>query len=126
MSFEEGDLDMQPLSKVRRGADVSLGVDDVMASRLKVALKIAECIAKWAEIESSLGLFLALLLNADQKAILGMYEAVESSSARLRMAIDIEREPAFAHPSAYMGVDDARGPRRLCFSLCFLHPSFSR
>jgi hypothetical protein len=48
MSFEEGDLDMQPLSKVRRGADVSLGVDDVMASRLKVALKIAECIAKWA------------------------------------------------------------------------------
>src|SRR5665213_2655318 len=33
----------------------------------------------------------------------------------------IEREPAFAHPNAYLGVDDARGPRRFCLSLCFLH-----
>ena len=33
------------------------------------------------------GLFLALLLNADQKAILGMYEAIESGAGRLKMVI---------------------------------------
>ena len=54
---DDGDLDMQPLSRVRFRADVSLGVDDVMASRPKVTIKIAECIAKWAEIESSWAYF---------------------------------------------------------------------
>src|ERR1700690_1760936 len=37
----------------------------------------------------------------------------------------VDCAPAFAHPSADILVDGARGPRRLCFSLCFFHLAVS-
>ena len=56
-----------------------------MTLRAKVAVKVAQYIAEWSEIESLLGLFLALLLHANQKAVLAMYAGIENRAAQLRM-----------------------------------------
>jgi hypothetical protein len=82
-----GSANMQPLSRVRPNAQVVWGSAELMSSRPKMAIKIAECIAEWADIETMLGLILSLLLNADAKAALAMYAAVENRSAQRRMIL---------------------------------------
>jgi hypothetical protein len=76
---------MQPLSLVRKNARVSFGQNDLMSSRPKVAIRIAECIAEWANIEATLAMFLGLLLEADGKTALAMYHSLENRAAQLRM-----------------------------------------
>jgi hypothetical protein len=76
---------MQPLSKVRPDAIVTWGAIDTITSRPKVAVRVAECIAEWADIETMLGLFLGLLLNSDSKAALAMYSSVENRSSQRKM-----------------------------------------
>jgi hypothetical protein len=78
---------MQPLSKVNPNASVTWGALDIMTSRPKVATKIAECIAEWADVETMLGLVLAFLLDTDSKAALAIYSSIESSSAQRRMIL---------------------------------------
>ena len=77
---------MQPLSSVKPDCRVTnWGSNSVMLRRPAVAVKIAQYIAEWAEIESFLGLFLALLLHANQKAVLAIYNGLENRAAQLRM-----------------------------------------
>jgi len=76
---------MQPLSRVSPTAGVAMGTQDAMTTRPKVAIKIAECVAEWAEIETVIGLFLALLLDADASAAVAMYTSVENRAAQMRM-----------------------------------------
>jgi hypothetical protein len=58
-----------------------------MSSRPALAAKIAHCIAVWAEIETLLGVFLAMLLHANERAALSMYSAVENRAAQTRMIL---------------------------------------
>jgi len=53
--------------------------------RPKVAVTIAEYIAEWANIETMMGIFVALLLDTDAKAMLAMYSALNNRTAQLRM-----------------------------------------
>jgi hypothetical protein len=55
-----------------------------MLKRPNVGVRIAQYIAEWSEIESLLGLFLAMLLHANQKAVLAIYSGLENRSAQLR------------------------------------------
>jgi hypothetical protein len=77
--------DMQPLSRVNSRAPVIFGDATTMTKRPKVAAKIAECIAECAEIETMLGLFLAILLEANSKAALAIYSSVDNRAAQLRI-----------------------------------------
>jgi hypothetical protein len=77
---------MQPLSRVKpKAVMMAFGQDRTMAGRPKVAVLMAECIAKWADIETMLGILLTLLLDTDAKATLAMYSALESRAPQLRM-----------------------------------------
>ncbi len=76
---------MQPLFRVRKDPHVLFGQDDTMANRPKLASKVAECIAEWANIETMLGLFLGFLLHTKAKTALAMYMALENRAAQLRM-----------------------------------------
>ena len=78
---------MQPLWKVCPNAYTTWGQPDTITSRPKVAVRIAECIAEWAEIETILGLFLGSLLNSDSRAALAMYSSVENRSSQRKMII---------------------------------------
>lgn len=68
--FDLGDLDMQPLSRVKPTANVVFGEDDTMQQRPELAVLVAECITQFANLDSMMGLSLALILDANQKAIL--------------------------------------------------------
>ena len=63
MPLVEADFDMQRLSRVKLNCATNWGSNSVMTLRPKVAVKIAQYIAEWSEIESLLGLFLAVLLH---------------------------------------------------------------
>jgi len=76
---------MQPLSRVSPNAEVIFGRNEDMASRPEVAVKISQCIAEWADIESMLGMLLAILLDGDQDAALAMYSGVENRSSQMKM-----------------------------------------
>src|SRR5262249_30638566 len=76
---------MQPLSRVRPSASTFWGQQDTMARRPSLALKIAECIAEWAEIETTLGMFLGLLLHANPQSALAMWSSVENRTSQMRM-----------------------------------------
>lgn len=76
---------MQPLSKVHRNALVSFGQDDTMTLRPKLAVKVAEFIAEWANIETMLGIFLGFLLHTKAKTAMAMFLALENRAAQLRM-----------------------------------------
>lgn len=76
---------MQPLSHVRSNATSHWGDQNTISSRPKIAIKIAECIAEWAEIETVLGMFLGFLLHTSSKAALAMYAALENRAAQFRM-----------------------------------------
>src|SRR5262245_56701695 len=78
-------LDMQPLSRFGTGIHCEFGESDIITSRPKVAVRIAECIAEWTEIRTLIGLLLALLLDADAKAALAMYGARENRTTQQRM-----------------------------------------
>src|ERR1700730_1171045 len=76
---------MQKLAKVKNVNRTYWGMNSVMALRPLLASKVAQCIADWTEIEVSLGIFLALLLHANEEAVLAMYGGLENRSAQLRM-----------------------------------------
>jgi hypothetical protein len=76
---------MQPLSKVNRKAVTNWGLGDAMGLRPKLAVKVAQCIANYAEIEVSLGAFLGFILHTNEKAAVAMYSGLENRSAQLRM-----------------------------------------
>lgn len=76
---------MQPLSRVKTDAITVWGEPDTMARRPDLALKIANCITHWSEIEVILGAFLAFLLHANEKAALAMYTALENRAAQVRI-----------------------------------------
>jgi hypothetical protein len=57
---------MQPLSKVKPDAITHWGQGDAMIHRPNVAVKVAQYIAHWSDIETLLGLFLSLLLHAHE------------------------------------------------------------
>jgi hypothetical protein len=78
-------LAMQPLSRVNPNCATEWGSNSVMLKRPKVGARIAQYIAEWSEIESLLGLFLAMLLHANQKAVLAIYSGLENRAAQLRM-----------------------------------------
>ena len=56
-----------------------------MANRPQVAIKIAECIAEWANIKSMLGIFLGFLLHSKAETALNMYMALDNRAAQLRL-----------------------------------------
>jgi hypothetical protein len=77
--------DMQPLSRVKPDAITNWGQRETMTLRPNLAVKVAQCISHWSEIEVHLGAFLALLLHANEKAALAMYSGLENRSAQLRL-----------------------------------------
>lgn len=79
---------MQPLSSFRDprlSGHCEFGQADTMTSRPQVAIRVAECISEWADIETILGLLLAVLLDANAKAALAMYGATENRATQIRM-----------------------------------------
>jgi hypothetical protein len=93
MSFLDEDSAMQPLSKVRPDfVNISFGQDVPLAREPKIAIQVAECIAKWADAESLLGFLLGLLLGADAKGVLAMYASVENRAAQMRMITAAAKE----------------------------------
>src|SRR5207248_5187286 len=79
------DFNMQPLSKVFPKGNVIFGAPDNIAKRPTVAVKISQCIIEWADIESMLGMCLAILLDADRETALEMYAGVENRSSQFKM-----------------------------------------
>ena len=86
MSLEVDFFPMQPLSKVKPNCKTtSWGIDPVMLLRPAAAVRVAQYIAEWSEIENLLGLFLGILLHANQKAALAIYSDLDNRSAQLRI-----------------------------------------
>lgn len=79
MSVDRSDFpDMQPLSHVKPDAETLWGQPNTMAKRPQLAVKVADCIAQWAEIEVFLGAFLAFILHTNERAAHAMYSGVEN------------------------------------------------
>jgi hypothetical protein len=76
---------MQPLARVVKRASMSWGAEDTISSRPKVAVKIAQCVAEWADIETILGVLLGVILDTEAKAALAMYASLENRAAQRRM-----------------------------------------
>ena len=86
MSLDAGDFDMQPLNRVKKVDATDWGSNHrVMQKRATLAAKVAQSIAFWAEIEVLLGMFLACVLHANEKAVLAIYTGLENRAAQLRM-----------------------------------------
>ena len=85
MAFVEDDFDMQPLSRVKPKALISFGNENTMSSRAALAIKIAECISEWSDLETLLCMLLALILQTETASVLAMYAALENRAAQLRM-----------------------------------------
>lgn len=76
---------MQPLSRVKPDTDLThWGLPGAMEKRPALAAKVAQCISLWSEVEVRLGMFLSLLLHANQEAMLAIYSALDNRSAQLR------------------------------------------
>jgi hypothetical protein len=92
-------IDMNPLSRVRPDAPVGFNATETMQNRPEIAIKIAQCIAEWSEIETVLGMVLALLLGVgtEDKAARAMYSAVESRAAQTRMLMAAAKAALPAH-----------------------------
>lgn len=79
---------MQPLTRFGpTPIHCEFGEPNIIPSRPKVAVRIAECISEWTEIETLLGLILALLLDANAKIALAMYGATENRTTQMNMLI---------------------------------------
>jgi hypothetical protein len=76
---------MQSLARVNPNSVTHWGDTDCMGRRPTIAVKIAHCISRWAEIETYLGAFLAFILHADERAALAMYSSLENRKAQLRL-----------------------------------------
>ncbi|AZG75548.1 hypothetical protein [Methylocystis rosea] len=79
------DFDMQPLSKIKPDAITTWGVDRVMLERPKIAAKVAQYITKWTDVETLLGVFLAILLHAHEEAAMAIFTGIENRTAQLKM-----------------------------------------
>jgi len=86
MSFDESDLGMQPLSRVKPGAVIHLGDTQATMNHCpSIATKIAQCIAEYSEIEFSLAAVLAVILSGEQRAAIALYVGASSRTAQLAM-----------------------------------------
>lgn len=56
-----------------------------MSKRPKIAIKVAECIAEWTEVETGLGMFLGFLLHTKADTAIAMHTSLENRAAQLRM-----------------------------------------
>ncbi|MGE3993872.1 hypothetical protein [Pseudorhodoplanes sp.] len=80
-----GPFDMQPISRVKPNAVTIWGVNDAMILRPKIAVKVAQYISQWSDIETLLGLFLAILLHAHEDAAVAIFHGIENRTAQLKM-----------------------------------------
>jgi hypothetical protein len=72
--FFVSDLAMNPISRVRPNAVIAFNdITAAMTSRPALAVKIAECIAEYAEVEFELGSALGAMLKSELKIALAMY-----------------------------------------------------
>ena len=85
MSLDDEDFVMQPLSRVRPNAATEWGNSNTISLRPKIAIKIAECIAEYSEIETALGMFLGFLLHTNPNTALAMYGSLENRAAQFKM-----------------------------------------
>jgi hypothetical protein len=86
MVLSEVDFDMQPLSRVRPDAPIRMNDTTIaMTTRPKVAVKIAECIAEFAEVEFTLAGALGAALGSNSKIALAMYTNATSRNSQLSM-----------------------------------------
>lgn len=78
---------MQPVSAFRVGSAIhcEFGRSDIMTLQPQIAVLVAECIAEWAEIEATVGVILAVLLEASPNAALAMFRATENRSTQFKM-----------------------------------------
>lgn len=78
---------MQPLTRVVSDANMFWGDPETMLKRPKAAVRVAQCISEWAEIETMMGIFLAVLLDTESKTALAMYASLENRAAQRRMIL---------------------------------------
>jgi hypothetical protein len=76
---------MQPLSLIRPNVKTLWGNHSVMIKHPALAVKMAQYVADWAETETTLAAFVALLLHANEKAVAAIYVSLENRAAQLRM-----------------------------------------
>jgi hypothetical protein len=71
VSLLDDDVAMQPLSRVYpQNVHIAFGQDQVLRREPAISIRIAECIAKWADAESLLGFLLGVLLDTDANGAL--------------------------------------------------------
>lgn len=79
---------MQPLSNFQfPTGHCEFGRFETMISHPQIAVRVAACISEWAEIETTLGVLLAILLNASPKAALAMYGSTENRTTQIKMVM---------------------------------------
>jgi hypothetical protein len=79
-------MPMQPLSRVippTTGLDLHFVVSDAMAQRPKLAVLIVETIGIWAQVECSLGVILAVILETEAQTGLAMFLSLTSSNNQM-------------------------------------------
>src|ERR1700739_185557 len=90
MSFDGVGLFMpiQPLSRVipqNTSMDLRFMTQDTMAQRPALAALIAEVIAEWSQVECSLGVVLAVILETEAQTGLAMFLTLTSSNNKMTM-----------------------------------------
>lgn len=83
MSFDEGDFAMQPLSRVKPHTGLHFFPPSIMTARPKVAHYVAEALAQWANIECSIGVLLAIILDEEAQTGLAMFYSLNSSNNQI-------------------------------------------
>jgi hypothetical protein len=81
------DFGMQPLTRVVSDANMFWGDPETMLKRPKAAVRVAQCISEWAEIETMMGIFLAVLLDTESKTALAICASLENRAAQRRMIL---------------------------------------
>jgi hypothetical protein len=76
-------MPIQPLSQVKSAAMLHFYPPDIMTVRPRLAPLIAECIAEWAQIECTLGIILAVILETEAQTGLAMYMSLTSLSNQM-------------------------------------------
>jgi hypothetical protein len=76
-------MGIQPLSRVKPHAALHFYPPDIMTVRPILAPLIAECIAEWAQIECTLGIILAVILETEAQTGLAMYMSLTSSTNQM-------------------------------------------
>ena len=81
-------MPIQPLSRVvppNKGVDLHFMNQDTMARRPMLAALIAETIAEWSQVECSLGVILAVILETEAQTGLAMLLTLTSSNNQMTM-----------------------------------------